>query len=303
MKKIYVRIRGGLGNQMFEYAYAYVLSLMNPDSYIFMDIKELNNYYWPFGLNDFVLTNRSFTTSERLRYEKEIAVFRALQFFRRKIFGISQTKVSERNFKKGNIFCGFYCDLPSVDIPNQVFLYGYFQNADVLIKHRDKLYNVFSLKNVGNNIEKYIASIKQNSVSVSIRFANESETSENMNFVYKTKDYYINLVNKIIKYRGYEPQIVVSSNNIDKVIFEKWLGDFKDVVYIKDCTATEQIEIIKHCKDFIISNSTFSWWAAFLGTSKSNGIVLSPKIWFDGIDICKTKLLFPNLIIDDELIK
>ena len=35
-------------------------------------------------------------------------------------------------------------------------------------------------------------------------------------------------------------------------------------------------------KYFILSNSTFSWWAAFLGNKKDKFIVL-PEFWFNNI--------------------
>ena len=40
--------------------------------------------------------------------------------------------------------------------------------------------------------------------------------------------------------------------------------------------------VMSNAKYFILSNSTFSWWAAFLGKKKNKFIVL-PEFWFNNI--------------------
>ena len=48
----------------------------------------------------------------------------------------------------------------------------------------------------------------------------------------------------------------------------------------KGGTAAEIFSVMQSCNHFIISNSTFSWWAAF--TSESSNVV-SPKPWFKNL--------------------
>lgn len=57
-------------------------------------------------------------------------------------------------------------------------------------------------------------------------------------------------------------------------------------------TAHEDLYLMSSCNDFIIANSSFSWWGAWLSSSK-NKRVIAPKTWFTNQDI-DTSDLIPN---------
>jgi hypothetical protein len=64
-------------------------------------------------------------------------------------------------------------------------------------------------------------------------------------------------------------------------------------IYSQTCgTEIEDFISLAECKEHIISNSTFSWWAAYL----SGGKVVAPKEWFAGelAKRCSTKDLLPE---------
>lgn len=50
-------------------------------------------------------------------------------------------------------------------------------------------------------------------------------------------------------------------------------GHLENAFFLEDRTPMEQLVIGTHCDDFIISNSTFSWWVAWLGEERESKVV------------------------------
>ncbi len=57
--------------------------------------------------------------------------------------------------------------------------------------------------------------------------------------------------------------------------------------------ATGHFHLMRSCKYFIICNSSFSWWAAWLAESPEK-IVIAPSTWFGDTTIDTTDLVPPE---------
>lgn len=68
-----------------------------------------------------------------------------------------------------------------------------------------------------------------------------------------------------------ERSVIVISDDIQycKRIF----SSIKNFHFFENHTPIEQLVFSTRCKDFIISNSTFSWWAAYFGESRESQVI------------------------------
>ena len=91
-----------------------------------------------------------------------------------------------------------------------------------------------------------------------------------------TPEYFEKAIDEIDK-RVEEPQFVVFSDDVDWC--KKNMKFPKETVFESgNDPIWEKIRLMYSCKNFIISNSTFSWWAQFLSRNQKK-VVIAPKEW------------------------
>ena len=128
-----------------------------------------------------------------------------------------------------------------------------------------------------------------NSVAVHIRFFDYLNNNSNN----ISKNYYIRAMQKIEE-TILNPQYFIFSNDI-KAAKKMDIWKDKNIIFMTFNNSKNQdyidMWLMSICKHFIIANSTFSWWAAWLSKSKDK-IIYAPKkiirygaMWwgFDGL--------------------
>lgn len=85
---------------------------------------------------------------------------------------------------------------------------------------------------------------------------------------------------EIIEERISNPTFYIFSTSHEDILWIKEHWNFRgNVVYVDMNNADyEELRLMYTCKHFILANSTFSWWAAFLSQNIEK-IVVAPKIW------------------------
>lgn len=99
----------------------------------------------------------------------------------------------------------------------------------------------------------------------------------------------IEIVSKVCP--GWHHQLVVFSDDIE---WCKQQELFKDAIFAEHNNPAEDLHLMKRCNAFVISNSTLSWWGAYLSETQN---VIVPTPWYgealQHIDV-KNTLILPN---------
>ena len=103
---------------------------------------------------------------------------------------------------------------------------------------------------------------------------------------------------KAIESLGKDRTYIVCSNSIDLCKKQKlFQGDnfiFNEVVPEEIYKGHFDLCLMSMCQDFIVSNSTFGWWGAWLGTGEGKRVIL-PSPWYGpGLSHISVDDLYPD---------
>lgn len=281
--KVFIKFNGGLGNQMFQWAFGRMLE-ETTDMEVHYDMSYFTKKYArPYQLN---LFNANPRFIEDLGIKLKLALIwllrRNVQFD--SLFGITMYKESCFNFDN-NIH----------KIKPNTYVEGFFQSELYFKCVEDKLREDFRFKKEPDAVNTKL--IKQmgttNSISLHIRRGDYVQKERYQQF-YATcsLDYYKRGVEYIAqKDTSSQPVIFVFSDDI------RWVKKNLDLPYemIFVCNNTgeksyEDMRLMSLCRHNIIANSSFSWWGAWLNKNP-NKIVVAPQKWFNDDSIIQTDVI------------
>lgn len=265
---IIVKIIGGLGNQMFQYAYAKALEQKGYE--VKIDTLAFKTYklHGGYQLDKYNIDLDSSTKDENDKFYKNTLCYKVL-----KKFGIDFSKQIK---EKSLLF-----DKKLLEIQDNNYLDGYFQCENYFNNIREIILRQFTINKEISDYSKDIQNeIKssQNSCSLHVRrgdFINNTNIS-----IHGTCDikYYKNGI-KYLKEKVENMDYFIFSDDIEWV---KENLSIENAIYIDSIEKRlphEDIYLMSLCKNNIIANSSFSWWGAWLNQNE-NKIVISPKKWF-----------------------
>jgi hypothetical protein len=171
---------------------------------------------------------------------------------------------------------------PTQSIPLQSGVYkGLFQSVDLIHHRRKELVELFKAPpEISSHLQKkYKDLLSKNTVSVHIRRGDYLSFKINGNRVLSSLsedgDYYRAALSNFDIDKHH---FVIFSDDIEFAKTMPELRGLKNITFISGQPAHEDFYLMTFCKNHIIANSTFSWWAAYLGENPNKKVV-APINW------------------------
>ncbi len=282
-------LAGGLGNQMFQIAYATEvcgrrnfnidISFYESSRPAILDLLNLQEH----------VSKRKISKARRrilnlgIRISSKEAI--RFRFFRNSVhlvysvlFIISERFNVRLNLGRGvgytKTFSNMYSHRPLAII-------GYFQSYKTASSIKITLEN--RLQEIGNGLAIQYPWINA-AVSPLVIHVRLGDYLTESKFGVPSADYYIHSVKSILK-NAPASEIWLFSNDTAKA--RAYLGELFNSYSIRvigeELDEVETLALMRLGSNFVISNSTFSFWAAFLSDSE-DGIVYFPQPWFKGFE-------------------
>lgn len=272
--KIIARIKGGLGNQLFCYAAARRLALVNNAELVIDHVTGFirdHQYRRQYLLDHFNIPARKATPAERLepfeRYRRGVMKWWS-----------GRTPFTERRYLEQE---GIDFDerLLSLKVQGTLYLDGlwqsedYFKDVEPIIRKDLRIIPPTDALNqqMAEEIRRHQA------VAVHVRWFDALDNAATHNI---SSDYYQRAI-AVIEQEIDRPCYFLFSDDPESARTKLVLPSERTTFVIHnhgDEKAYADLWLMKQCKHFIIANSTFSWWGAWLAESEYQGAIFAPSL-------------------------
>lgn len=276
---VIVGLKGGIGNQLFQYAAAKQIANYNKTELLIDKVTGFQNdpYNRSFSLSDFCIESKTASIDLIKSYKSTNKYKKYLQYKIAKIFPIGSLNfLVEKYFHYDN-------RIGNLRIRKNIYIEGYFQTEKYFKNISDQIRAEFQFKNKPDNDSiNYLSKIKStNSISLHVRKYDNTETLDSSSmYGVCSINYYQKAINYIEK-RITDPTFFIFSDDIEwaknQLIFVNAKVEY--IVRSGNINDSEDLRLMKNCSHNIIANSSFSWWGAWLNENQDK-IVIAPKRWF-----------------------
>lgn len=291
---IVVKLKGGLGNQLFQYAFAKSINSSNQKVEVKFDAsfyQEINQKFpRDLTLASFIDVNKidKLCVKERrvIKLFKNFISFLNLNkyyqlnlFFTKILY--SYSLLIDEEFKYG------YSQLLQKRFKNKLcfdyvyYFNGYWCDIRYFESNLEKLKQDVKLHVKSNAFSKILGNIFDSDIVLHIRRGDYLKIGNSKDGLFIGLEYYKNAISFFkTKLQSNSLRIWVLSDDPEwcKSIFS---SEFNDIEFVWDAISlidTECFEFMRFFNYYIIANSTFSLWAVYI-SYRSNPYIVYPKTW------------------------
>lgn len=272
-----VKFQGGLGNQMFQYAF---YKYLNQKNLVYADLSWFKNSSQdnmrPYMLNHVFGINLKELQAKKSPKTNSPFVFRV----------INKLILKNLNFKIIRTNDSYYVEYPQTRVDYYLsrkngYLDGYWQSERYFLSAKNQVIKDFEFKIKDEKIIKTAKEINATKNSVSLHWRRGDYVNHSQLEVIKP-NYFLSVLKRLVElkninkvfvftedYDWVKNQLLSFNLNLNFRIISKELEGVEDY---------NEMYLISICENNIISNSSFSWWGAYLNKYEEK-IVIAPKKW------------------------
>ncbi len=278
---IVMRIFGGLGNQMFQYAAGRALA-DRLGVELLLDLREFETYrLHAYGLDSLRVRARHASVSDLRPWPEQ-----------RRRFARLVTKVGLSSARDLYIEPAFTYDERWPHLGDGTHLNGYFQSERYFGQSRDRLREELIPVEplAGENAKIASMASECESVAIHVRRGDYVSNAKTLSLHGVCSPAYYQRAIASLRERRRDVRFFVFSNDMDWSRENLHLGE--DAVFVEGNEQAPQVDIhlMSKCRHHVIANSSFSWWGAWLGRHQDQ-CVIAPTPWFDSPKLCDRDLL------------
>lgn len=273
-----IRFKGGLGNQMFQYAFLKSLSSRGRNVAGSLGFYDKNPHLMPFCLTD-IFGNISFNVADEETFEKVDKKWREIKRDEEKLNSFLKDYPNRFFWVESPMF-GTY-NKHVFDTCNCIFV-GYWQTERYFKQIRNKILYDFQFSEGERALiylrDKLLSS--DNCVSLHVRRGDYLKTPELYGDIC-TVQYYKSAI-QIMMEEIENPQFIIFSDDVEWVKEQSWLGDalYIESNLFRNYRPWYDMCLMTCCAGNIIANSSFSWWGAWLN-QRTGRKVIAPRRWIN----------------------
>lgn len=285
---------GRLGNQMFQYAtLRWYQETYDPGkkmnlnfSLVYKEGKKEDGFYnqlTDFQIKDCVIDGKiTMSFKQKILFGSYVIGYKIIKFFSKKNYDVKKRKYElklQKVLQKNGLYLFTFGFTPFGNSKTKEKIFaGHFESSKYFNEIKDILQEEFTPKKpeLEENKELYKIIRESNSVCVSIRRGDFLKEEHKGKHYICTPEYFEKAIT-IIEEKIENPRFVIFSDDIhwvkdhmvfpENTVFERG----SDPVY-------EKLRLMYECKHFILSNSTFSFWAQYLSRNEDK-FVVAPSRW------------------------
>lgn len=272
-----VKIIGGLGNQMFQFALYKALQKQHPEERVLIDLHCFNGYHLHHGFeigSVFGADYEEATLKEVARLAYPYPNYQTWRFGSR-ILPVRRTMLKEK--------ADFAFEPSALTRQGDTYYDGYWQHEEYFKHIRKDIIELYQFKTFEDEQNKTITDKINSHECLSIHVRRGDYTNNHLYNNICTADYYKKAFLKMKEVCSFD-MICIFSDDMEWC--RQQFDSLKDTYPLEFITWNQgensfrDLQLMSLCHHHIIANSSFSWWGAWLSRNQHQKIC-APKVWMN----------------------